>query len=42
MIDIYVQEVTALVYLQKVPLETKDVVLQVARSCQHVLFRAET
>ena len=41
MMDIYVQEVTAQLYLQKVPPESKQTVLQVASSFSAVLQRAQ-
>ena len=39
--DIYMQEITALVYLQRVPQETKSVVLTVADSFVNVVGKAE-
>eukprot|EP00435_Cladocopium_sp_Y103_P019932 s4028_g4.t2 len=41
MMDIYIQEVTAQIYLQKVPAATKDIVLAVADSFLLVLNKAE-
>ena len=41
MMDIYVQEITALVYLKRVPEETKDVVLKVAYSFNAVVDKVD-
>ena len=41
MMDIYVQEVTALLFLQQMPSGTKQTVIQVASSLLEVLHRAE-
>ena len=41
MMDIYVQEVTALVYLQRLPTQTKETVIAVAGAFPQVLLRAE-
>eukprot|EP00438_Fugacium_kawagutii_P026376 Skav206097 [mRNA] locus=scaffold2150:279958:280638:- [translate_table: standard] len=41
MMDIYVQEISALVYLQKVPKPTKDLVVQISSSFPAVLARAQ-
>ena len=41
MMDIYVQEVTALLFLQQMPAGTKQTVIQVASSFLEVFHRAE-
>lgn len=41
MMDICVQEITALVYLKRVPEETKDVVLKVAYSFNAVVDKVD-
>lgn len=41
MMDIYVQEITAMIYLQRVPEATKDKVLQVASAFPAVLKQAQ-
>lgn len=41
MMDIYIQEITAVVYLQRMPAETKSVILTVADSFLNVVNKAE-
>ena len=38
---IYIQEITALVYLQRVPADTKSIILTVADSFLNVVNKAE-
>ena len=42
MLDIYIQEVTALVYLQRIPLQAKNIILQIAGAFIPVLEKSCT